>query len=153
LTQLNNNGEVLDLEQTLQQLGALQYLSPAAVSINKKVQLGKLLSLPFELNIEGVWYNKQVFAQNNIQPPQTWDELLQIAASFQQKGIQPFSASGTQGWPLTRFIGNYLFRSVGPSALDDVASGKAKLTDPTYVAGAQKLADLGRKGYFGKGVA
>jgi raffinose/stachyose/melibiose transport system substrate-binding protein len=54
---------------------------------------------------------------------------------------------------LTRFIGNYLFRTVGPSALDDVASGKAKLTDPTYVAAAQQLADLGKKGYFGKGVA
>jgi raffinose/stachyose/melibiose transport system substrate-binding protein len=153
LSQLDQSGQVLDLEQTLQQLGALQYLSPAAVAINKKIQLGKLVSLPFELNIEGIWYNKQTFSQNGIQPPQTWDELEQIAASLQQKGIQPFSASGIQGWPITRLIGNYLFRTIGPTALDDVKSGKAKLTDPTYVAAAQVVADLGKKGYFGKGVA
>jgi raffinose/stachyose/melibiose transport system substrate-binding protein len=153
ITQLDSSGQVLDLETTLQQLGALSYLSPAAVAINKKVQLGKLVSLPFELNIEGFWYNKQIFSQNNVQPPTTWDELLQLAAMFQGKGIQPFSASGTQGWPLTRIIGNYLFRTIGPSALDNVASGSAKLTDSAYVAGAQQLADMGQKGYFGKGVA
>jgi raffinose/stachyose/melibiose transport system substrate-binding protein len=34
----------------------------------------------------------------------------------------------------------------------DVRDGKAKLTDPAYVAGAKALADLGAKGYFGEGV-
>ena len=43
-------------------------------------------------------------------------------------------------------------RSVGPNALQDVKDGKAKLTDPKYVAAAQALGDLGKAGYFGKGV-
>ncbi len=32
-------------------------------------------------------------------------------------------------------------------------SGQAKLTDPSYVEGAQVVANLGKQGYFGKGVA
>jgi raffinose/stachyose/melibiose transport system substrate-binding protein len=153
LAQLAKNGEVLDLESTFNQLGVTQELVPAAVTLLKKVYNGKLSALPFELNIEGFWYNKQIFAQNGLQPPQTWDELVQIAASLQQKGIQPFAASGKQGWPLTRLVGNYIFRSLGPDALQSVQSGQAKLTDTAYVAAAQAVANLGKQGYFGKGVA
>ena len=153
LAQLAKNGEVLDIESTFNQLGVTQELVPAAVTLLKKVYNGKLSALPFELNIEGFWYNKQIFAQNGLQPPQTWDELVQIAASLQQKGIQPFAASGTQGWPLTRLVGNYIFRSLGPDALQSVQSGQAKLTDTAYVAAAQAVANLGKQGYFGKGVA
>ena len=36
--------------------------------------------------------------------------------------------------------------------MNAVASGTAKLTDPQYVKAAQAVADLGTKGYFGKGV-
>jgi len=153
LAQLAKNGEVLDLESTFNQLGVTQELVPAAVTLLKKVYNGKLSALPFELNIEGFWYNKQIFAQHNLQPPQTWDELVQIASSLQQKGIQPFAASGKQGWPLTRLVGNYIFRSLGPDALQSVQSGQAKLTDAAYVAAAQAVANLGKQGYFGKGVA
>ncbi len=153
MAQLVKNGEGLDIESTFQQLGVLQELQPVAVTLLKKVFNGQLVALPFELNIEGFWYNKQIFTQNGLQPPDTWDALLQIAANLQQKGIQSFSASGKQGWPITRLIGNYLFRKLGPGALDSVKSGQAKLTDPAYVEAAQVVANLGKQGYFGKGVA
>jgi len=153
LAQLQKDGEVLDIGSTFQQLGVSQELVPAAVALLKKIYGGTLTTLPFELNIEGFWYNKQIFAQNGLQPPQTWDQLVQIAASLQQKGIQPLSASGTQGWPITRLIGNYLFRKLGPSAMDNVKNGQAKLTDAAYVEAAQAVANLGKQGYFGKGVA
>ncbi len=153
MAQLVKNGEGLDLEPVFQQLGVSQELVPAAVTVIKKVNNGKLVALPFELNIEGFWYNKRMFAQNGLQPPTTWDQLVQIAASLQQKGIQPFTASGTQGWPITRLVGNYLLRKLGPNALDSVKSGQAKLTDTAYVEAAQAVANLGKQGYFGRGVA
>jgi raffinose/stachyose/melibiose transport system substrate-binding protein len=153
MAQLVKNGEALDIESTFQQLGVFDELVPVAVTLSKKVLGSPLTTLPFELNIEGFWYNKQIFAQNGIQAPDTWDQLVQIAASLQQKGIQPFSASGIQGWPITRLIGDYLFRKLGPDALKNVQTGQAKLTDPTYVEAAQAVANLGKQGYFGKGVA
>lgn len=153
VAQLRKDGEALDLDTTLQQLGVVDQLVPSAVTLLKKVYGTPLTALPFELNIEGFWYNKQIFSQNGLQPPATWNELEQLAAALQTKGIQPFAASGIQGWPLTRLIGDYLFRKLGPGALDDVQSGKAKLTDPAYVEAAQQVANLGKQGYFGKGVA
>jgi raffinose/stachyose/melibiose transport system substrate-binding protein len=152
LQQMFTAGQILDLEATLKELGVFDKLNPAAVELVKKTQGGKLLGLPLELNIEGIWYNKKLLADNGIAAPATWEQLTQAAATLSGKGVQPFAASGQQGWPLTRLVGDYLMRSVGPNALQDVKDGKAKLTDPKYVAAAQAIADLGAKGYFGKGV-
>lgn len=112
-------------------------LEPAAVSTIKALYGGKLDVLPYEYNIEGIFYNKKTFTDNGIAVPGTWDELVAAAAKLEAKGIQPFSASGQQGWPLTRLISGYLYRSLGPDALKDVADGKARLTDPGYVKAAQ----------------
>lgn len=152
LGQLEKSGEVLDLTPTLKKLGVYGALSPSAIKIVKKIY-GGLYALPFELNIEGFWYNKAIFKAHGLKVPSTWPQLVAAAAKLQAKGIQPFSASGTQGWPITRLISGYLFRKYGPSAMNNVKSGHAKLTDAGYVQAATAVADLGKKGYFGKGVA
>ncbi len=153
VNQLLKNGQALDIGSTFQQLGVSQEILPQAVTLIKQLYNNQVIALPFELNIEGFWYNKQIFAQNGLQPPQTYDQLVQIAARLQQKGIQPFTASGQQGWPLTRLIGNYIYRKLGPDAMSAVVKGQAKLTNSGYVEAAQALANLGKQGYFGRGVA
>jgi raffinose/stachyose/melibiose transport system substrate-binding protein len=153
LTQkLAESGKIADLEAKLKELGVDDQLEPAAVSTIKALYGGKLEVLPYEYNIEGVFYNKKIFEANGLKVPATWDQLVASAAKLQAKDIQPFSASGQQGWPLTRLLSGYLYRSLGPDALKDVADGKAKLTDPQYVKAATEIAALGKKGYFGKGV-
>ena len=105
-----------------------------------------LYALPTELNIEGFWYNKQILADNGIEAPTTWDDLVDAAATLKSAGVQPFSAAGKDGWPVTRLVGNYIFRDLGPDALQKVADGDAKLTDPEYVAAADAVAELGSRG-------
>ena len=149
---LDKAGQVVDFESQLKKLGVLDDVEPAAISTIKSLYGGKFNVLPYEFNIEGIFYNKRLFAQQGVNVPQTWDDLVAAAAKFKAAGVIPFSASGQQGWPITRLISGYLFRDLGPDALKAVADGTAKLTDPEYVKAAQAVADLGAKGYFGKGV-
>jgi raffinose/stachyose/melibiose transport system substrate-binding protein len=149
---LDKSGNVLDFEKALTDLGLLDQVEPAAISTIKSLYGGKFNVLPYEYNIEGIWYNKKLFADNGIAVPGTWDELVAAAGKLKAAGVTPFSASGEQGWPLTRLISSYLQRDVGPDALQKVQDGSAKLTDPAYVKAAQAVADLGAKGYFGEGV-
>lgn len=148
---LDKAGQVLDLETTLKQLGVWDDLEPAAVKTVENLY-GKFDVMPYQFNIEGIWYNKKLFTQHGIAIPATYDQLVAAAAKLKAAGVIPFSASGVAGWPITRLIGSYLYRELGPDALQAVADGKAKLTDPQYVAAAQAIADLGKAGYFGQGV-
>jgi raffinose/stachyose/melibiose transport system substrate-binding protein len=152
-TQMATAGKALNIEDTLTQLGVFDKMNPTAAQIMRNQQGGKVYALPLELNVEGFWFNKKIFSDNALMPPSTWDDLVADAATLSGKGIQPFSASGIQGWPLTRLVSGYLFRELGPDALQKVKDGSAKLTDPQYVAAAQAVANLGAKGYFGKGFA
>lgn len=148
---LADSGNVADFDELLTDLDLIDNIEPAAISTIENLY-GGFRVLPFEYNVEGIWYNKAIFAEQGIEEPQTFDDLTAAAAKLDAAGIQPFSASGEQGWPITRLISSYLFRDLGPDALQKVADGEAKLTDPEYVAAAQAIADLGAEGWFGQGV-
>ncbi|MFF2486462.1 ABC transporter substrate-binding protein [Microbacterium sp. NPDC058062] len=147
---LNAAGLVGDLKAALEGSGAWDNVLPAAASTVEQVY-GGMYSMPYQYNVEGIFYNKEIFADNGIEEPQTWDDLLDASATLQDAGITPMTEAGAAGWPLTRILGMYIFRNVGPEAMVAIRDGKAKLTDPEYVEGAQALADYADAGYFGEG--
>lgn len=152
VAQLYKNGQVADLEEVFKKLGILDKVSPAALVLQKSIGGGKFLSLPLELNIEGFWYNKKLFAAQGLNVPVTWDQMMAAAEKFKAAGIQPFAASGDQKWPLTRLINGYVARKYGPDVMERVASGELKVTDAGFVEAAKAIQDMGKKGYFGQGV-
>lgn len=146
-------GQLKDLTPVLKAQGVADRVLPAAASTIKALYgSDDLYALPTEFNIEGIWYNKKIFADHGITPPGTWDELVAASATLKAAGIQPISADGKDGWNITRFIGNYIFRDLGADALQKVADGQAKLTDPAYVKAADAVASLGKSGAFGPSV-
>lgn len=147
---LGSTGMIVDYEKELGDTEVWDSMLPAAVSTVKDVY-GGMVSIPYQYNIEGFWYNKQIFADNGIEEPKTWDELLAAGKKLKEAGIAPIAAAGGEGWPLTRYIGMYIHRLLGPDAMNAIADGSAKLTDPDYVAGAQALVDLIDAGMFVEG--
>jgi raffinose/stachyose/melibiose transport system substrate-binding protein len=146
-------GYLVDFDKALTELGVRDKVAEGAVSTIEKLYGGAFNFLPYQYNIEGIFYNKAIFEENGWAVPETWDDLLTVAEQAKAAGLTAFAASGEQGWPLTRLVSGYIFRSLGPDAMQAVADGDAKLTDPEYVAAAQQIADLGAAGYFGDNVA
>jgi raffinose/stachyose/melibiose transport system substrate-binding protein len=143
--------QVEDLEPGLDRAGAADAVLPAARATLKALYGDQgLYALPTEFNIEGFWYNKKIFQDNEIAVPQTWDELVTALGRLEAAGVQPIAADGKTGWQITRLIGDYIARDLGPDALRRVADGQAKLTDPQYVRAADAVAAIGRQGAFGK---
>ena len=145
---LGAGGLVADYEEVLGD--AFSNILPAAASTVENVY-GHMVSLPYQYNLEGIWYNKAIFEEVGIEEPQTYEELLAAADKLEAAGYQPLTTAGADGWPMTRLMGMYIFRNVGPDAMAKVKDGSAKLTDPEYVAGAAALQDLAASGYFGTG--
>ena len=146
------NGEVLDISKALTNAGVGSDMTAIAKStINQQFQ-GTVPSIPFQFNIEGLFYNKKIFKDNGISVPTTYAELLSDSAKLKAAGITPISASGAAGWPISRWIGILLYRELGPNAMADIKDGKAKLTDADYVKAAQQLQTMGKDGYFNAGI-
>ena len=90
--QLYKAGDVLNIGTALSKLGVLNTVQPAAISTIKAQFGGVFAVLPFDYNIEGIFYNKKIFAANGITAPATWDELAATPPS-----------SGGRGTPVLRF--------------------------------------------------
>lgn len=145
--------KVLDVGAALKEIGALDELEAGAVSLLKSLsRTDALYDLPLGLNVEGFWYNKALFKKVGVEVPNTWDEFLNVCDSFMEAGIQPLTAGGADKWPLTRLINAYAYRSAGKDIMDKAASGEIKYTATRLVKAAQMFADMGKKGYFGKGI-
>ncbi|GAA3758154.1 extracellular solute-binding protein [Microbacterium kribbense] len=147
---LGKAGLVLDYKKALTDLGAWDGILPAAASTVDSVY-GQMVSLPYQYNIEGIWYNKAIFSKLGLPVPTTFDELLADSAKIKDAGYTPFAMDGKDAWPVTRLIGMYIFRNVGPDAMKNVQAGTAKLTDADFVKAAAAVQTMAKDGYFGEG--
>jgi raffinose/stachyose/melibiose transport system substrate-binding protein len=72
----------------------------------------------YEINLgrvsySGIYYNKDLFAANNVEVPTTWDELVAACETFNAADIPCMTAGGKDGWPI--FVGAYgLIGSIYP---------------------------------------
>ena len=75
--------------------GDLDYLADPEVG---KIG-GKQYVANYKKQIIGVFYNKDMFAEHNIEVPQTWDALVEACETLLAAGIQPVSLGIKDGWP------------------------------------------------------
>lgn len=64
----------------------------------------------YEINLgrvsySGIYYNKDMFAANNVKVPTTWPELVTACETFKKAKIACMTAGGKDGWPI--FVGAY----------------------------------------------
>lgn len=153
LADMYAHGQALNIAATFKDLGIYDQLNPLAVKIMQGLEDAGpdvLYDVPLELNIEGFWYNKKIFKDHGIEVPKTWTEMTAAAKKLKDSGVQPFAASGQQGWPIGRLVQGYALRKLGYDAMTRVKNGKLKLTDPAFIEAAQVIQDYGKTGYFGK---
>ncbi|MBJ6362885.1 ABC transporter substrate-binding protein [Paenibacillus sp. GCM10012307] len=99
---LATEGKLYELDAMIQQSGFdLDKIVGGVVQLLRDAGGGKLYGLSPTFNTKALYYNKDLFAQYNIQEPtdgMTWDEVMQLAARFPSDGddetrIYGFSSS------------------------------------------------------------
>ncbi|WP_339318742.1 extracellular solute-binding protein [Paenibacillus sp. FSL R10-2734] len=111
---------------------------------------GKTYALPVELNIVPVYYNKEIFSEFNLQPPQTLDDLKAIIRTLNNNGITPVTLGGKDGWPAS-FWYMYLADRIGGPNLMDKAVADQNFTDPSLLEAARQVQELVNMNTFIKG--
>ncbi len=90
----------------------------------------------YEINLgrvsySGIYYNKDMFAANNVKVPTTWSELVSACDAFKKANIPCMTAGGKDGWPI--FVGAYgLIGAIYPdqaALVEGLWTGKIKWND------------------------
>ncbi|SFR89861.1 raffinose/stachyose/melibiose transport system substrate-binding protein [Microbacterium sp. cf046] len=59
---------------------------------------GRTSAIPYSIMGAAVIYNKEIFEQNDLEVPTTWDELIEVCETLEAAGITPFYATFADNW-------------------------------------------------------
>ncbi|AKZ55061.1 Secreted protein [Streptomyces ambofaciens ATCC 23877] len=89
-----------------------------------------------------VWYSPEALTQAGVEPPTTYDEMLEAGRTVSDSGLAAFSVAGQDGWTLTDWFENVYLSQAGPEKYDALAAHELKWTDPSVVRALTTLGKL-----------
>lgn len=93
-------------------------------------------------NKSTIWYRPPAFESAGVEPPETWEDLLEISGTLSDAGTTPFAIGGGDGWTLTDWFENVYLRTAGPEMYDQLADHEIPWTDPSVKTALTRLAEI-----------
>ena len=113
----------------------------------------KLFGLPYATNAEGIIYNVDIFNEQGLEIPKTWDELMDVCGKLESAGIQPFYFTLKDSWTGGPLWIPMTYDLAGMDFFLDRREGKTTFLG-THEEAAEKILTLtqyGQKDLLGKG--
>jgi raffinose/stachyose/melibiose transport system substrate-binding protein len=127
----------------------LPSLDPALKDITGLLDGTRYAALVTSPAVEGVYYNKEVFAAQGITAtPKSFDEMITLARSLKAKGVTPFYEMGADRWATQWWVQVQLADAAKAGLWDRINSGQAKFTDPDVVKTIETYDNLIKEGLF-----
>ncbi len=100
---------------------------------------GRQYGLPFRMGIEGIWYNKDMFAKAGIAaPPTTFDELNDAVTKLKAINVVPIALGAGDKWPAAHWWYNFALRACSVDTLKK-ASVDLVFDDPCFLKAGEDL--------------
>jgi alpha-glucoside transport system substrate-binding protein len=104
---------------------------------------GQLYGVFFKgANKSTVWYNVHAFNDAGVEPPSTWDDLMQVAQTIKASGVPAWSIDASDGWPLTDLFENIYARQAGPDKYRQLTTHEIGWTDASVKQALTTMNDI-----------
>lgn len=93
-----------------------------------------IYGLPIEGNAEPLFYNKEIFDDLGLEPPETLEDLNKVINVLIAHGIMPFALGNEERWPAAIFAHYLMDRYAGPGLINELVQGDESLSfqNPSY---------------------
>ena len=104
---------------------------------------GRILMLPHIADVTNVlWYNTEILEAAGIEPPTTWDELLDACDTLNEEGFIPIASGNKDLWAAGNWLAHLVSRVVGHEAYDQALNGEADFDTPEWQKAFGYVEDL-----------
>ncbi|MEC5183184.1 alpha-glucoside transport system substrate-binding protein [Cryobacterium sp. MP_3.1] len=103
---------------------------------------------PLMASVKGfVWYSPAKFTEWGVEVPETWDELLAVTKTIQEKtGTAPwcagFGSGDATGWPGTDWVEDLVLREAGAETYDKWVANEIPFTDPAIASAFDSVGEI-----------
>ncbi|MFV2198364.1 ABC transporter substrate-binding protein [Nocardiopsis sp. LOL_012] len=131
----------------------------AASFIPSVLESGQVDGVQYGIPLRGtqpviLFYNEAVFEEAGAEPPQTWQDVLDLVDTFTEEGVTPFALAGADPWTEQMWLQYLVDRIGGPEVFGRIDDGDmAGWRDPAVLEAAEMVRDLVERGAFGDAYA
>ncbi len=111
----------------------------------------KNYAIPTQVSLCVMFYNKEIFEENNVEVPTTYDEFLQVCEALKNNGVVPMAMSGADAWIPAQFVQQIACGMSGTELFYDIVDGKEKWNNEIHVKAAEEVVKMADAGYFQDG--
>lgn len=108
---------------------------------------GRIYGIPCELQSNGIWLNKALFDEYNLELPQSYEDFIACAKVFRENGVIPMAQGAKDtftAWAFENMHCRYGFYD----HIDGIIDGTDKWNNEDFLKFYEKLADMRENGMF-----
>lgn len=148
--QLAKQGKMVDADKLLKSLNLYDDYRPGALDY-QRFDDGSLYMIPFQFELEFMWYNKALLEKAGVSIPKSLDDIPAMCTALRKAGITPIAIDGQDQWPLERYVAYQPFRAAGPDFVQKLKKGESSFSDAPGQKTVKWMADLGKANCFQDG--
>jgi raffinose/stachyose/melibiose transport system substrate-binding protein len=141
---------LMDLTPVLDELGITEKLPQSTVE--NFTADGKIYGVPYQALLTGLWVNKQILADNGLEVPVTFDDLLHVAETLSAKGIVTISDGANQSsfsvWSFLVWLERFGYED----RIDGILDGSQSYDNEEFLRMYEHIAELREAGAFAQAV-
>lgn len=126
---LAENGLLYDLTDAYEENGWEVY----DFAVERVSSDGKIWGIPGEMETIGLFYNAAILDEVGVEPPQSLDDLREVAAAVKEAGYVPLAAADQEGWEGGHYLSMALSSAVGSERMEALMNGEESWESPEVV--------------------
>lgn len=143
---LLDQGKFADLTDLWEETGLRDQIPASLQRLSERD--GKQFYIPFGFGWVGFYYNKQIFAQYNLQPPENWEQFLLLCETLALNGETPLALAGADPWSSYEWFEYLDLRLNGAEFHRNLTQGKESFQDQRVRNVLESWKSLFDLGYF-----
>ncbi|MCT2535227.1 extracellular solute-binding protein [Aquibacillus koreensis] len=112
---------------------------------------GKTYSLPYELNITMMFYNKEIFNEYGLEKPTTLEELKNVVTVLNENDVTPIALGNKDRWTGSIYYMYLADRIGGSEKIVNAVNRETSFEDPALTQAAEEIQNLVEMDAFPQG--
>lgn len=103
---------------------------------------GKIYGIPMIMDGKTFYYNKEIFAELNLEVPENWEDFMKVLDTLSKTDYIPISLGNQEDWATGHYMTTLNQRMVNADTLAADYALQGDFSDPQYVAALERLVQM-----------